>query len=153
VVSAAPEPATQAEALDLLPDPTVDEASPAPEVLQPSIDPDPDPDPEAAPVVPLSVGEEFGGVWRGEVRGVDAVLELRLADNGSVFGHVRLTEGLKVTDAELIGTWARDGVGVKLDLQNEGDKAARYVGVLSGDLGSGQVIERGKTRGTWSIRQ
>jgi len=94
----------------------------------------------------------FDGVWRGESRGIDAVFNFRFSAEGSVHGSLRLTDGLRVTDASLIGTWTRDGEGIHVDMNTDEERPARYIGVLSGDLGSGQVIERGKTRGSWSAR-
>ena len=111
----------------------------------------------SAPVAVVESADAFdvqslAGNWHGDSRGVPMVLDVEFADDGSMQGSLRLTDGARVTTENFRGKWSRDGAGIEVDFSTRSDKPFRYLGVLSGDLGHGDVIQAGKTRGTWEVR-
>ena len=132
------------------PDP---EPAPEPEpVAEPAPVPDPVPQPDPEPAAAVFDVQTFGGVWRGESRDIPFAFDLRMTEDGLVTGTARLTQGARISGEPLTGKWSRDGKGIEIDVETMGDKPVRYLGVLSGDLGKGVVIEKGKTKGDWEVR-
>ena len=144
--------------------------APAPVVVAPVPEPKPEPEPEPAPAPAPTVAQPqpqpvvdepgplafdvqtFVGVWRGDSRGEPIAFDLDMTQDGKVTGTARLTQGARISGDPLSGEWSRDGVGIQIDVETLTDKPVRYLGVLSGDLGKGVVIEKGKTKGDWEVR-
>ncbi len=151
--AAQPQPAPAAPAE---PEPTTDDVpqadavatapEPEPEVAEPV------PAPTTPPPEPAFSTDDFVGIWRGESRGIDLVLDLKLSPDGSARGDIRLTQGTKVSADRFGGSWSRDGAGIEVELTLSESPHIQYIGVLSGDLATGTVVEKGRTRGSWSAR-
>ena len=152
--AASPSVAEASEATEAVPAEGADATpSESPKEAQPVAATEGVPTPEvAAPSADVFDVHMLSGNWHGDSRGVPMVLEVTFSEDGSLQGSLRLTDGTRVTTENIRGKWSRDGAGIEVDFSTRSEKPFRYLGVLSGDLGHGDVIQAGKTRGAWEVR-